>query len=103
MIRLMNLEKMQRGKTIRDIAKEEISHIPRGNASQNELRMLYWPLRMNSLGKKADISKTKEEILIEAISAVRTSHSEFIPKFDKDFFKIDSVKKNNVLEYKIQE
>lgn len=82
----MNVEKMHRGQSIRNIVKDEISHIPRGNASQNELRMFYWPLRMNSLGKKAEASKTKEEILIEAINAVQKTHPEFVPKYDKEFF-----------------
>jgi hypothetical protein len=85
----LNIEKMRRGQSIRDIVKEEISRIPRGNASQNELRMFYWPLRMNSLGKKAETSKTKEEILIEAINAVQKTHPNFVPKYDKQFFRME--------------
>jgi hypothetical protein len=86
---LMNIEEINKGQTMRDGVKEEMSHIPRGNASQNKLRMFYWPLRMNSLGKRAETSKTKEEILIEAINAVRIDDVEFIPKYDKQFFKVD--------------
>ena len=40
-------------KAIREQVKAEMEHIPRGGPAQNELRMIYWPLRMNSLGKKA--------------------------------------------------
>jgi hypothetical protein len=84
----MNLEKkMQRGKSIRDTVKEELRHIPRGNEAQNELRMYYWPLRMNSLGKKAGAPKTKEDVLIEATNAVRKTHKGFVPKYDINYFK----------------
>jgi hypothetical protein len=83
---IMVLTKVKKGKTIREIVKEEISHIPRGNAAQNELRMLYWPLRMHSLGKKAITHKTKKEILIEAINATKTSYPDFMAKYDEEFF-----------------
>jgi hypothetical protein len=84
----MEVEKIQAGKSMRDIVKEELRHIPRGNEAQNELRMFYWPLRMNSLGKKASApDKTKEDILIEAINAVQNTHKGFVPKYNKDFFK----------------
>lgn len=82
----MKTEEMRDAKTMRDLVKEEMNHIPRGNAAQNELRMFYWPLRMNSLGKKATVSKTRGEVLIEAINATRKTHNDFVPKYDKDFF-----------------
>ena len=83
---IMDIEKMHKGQSIRDIVKEEISHIPRGSAPQNELRMFYWPLRMSSLGKKAETFKTKREILIEAVDAVKRTYRDFMPKYDEDFF-----------------
>lgn len=83
---IMDIEKMHKGQSIRDTVKEEISHIPRGNAPQNELRLFYWPLRMNSLGKKAETSKTKGEVLIEAVNAVRKTYPDFMPKYDTEFF-----------------
>jgi hypothetical protein len=82
----LDIEKMHKGQVIRDIVKEEINHIPRGSASQNELRMFYWPLRMSSLGKKAEISKTKREVLNEAVEAVKKTYPKFIPKYDEKFF-----------------
>lgn len=82
----LSIEKMHRGQSIRDIVNEEISHIPRGNAPQNELRMFYWPLRMNSLGKKAERSKTRGEVLIEAINEVKKTYPDFMPKYVKEFF-----------------
>jgi hypothetical protein len=86
---IVNNEKMHRGQPIRDKVKKEIKNIPRGNAPQNELRMFYWPLRMNSLGKKAKAPKTPEEVLIEAINAVRKNYPDFIPEYDKNFFKTE--------------
>jgi hypothetical protein len=51
--------------------------------------MFYWPMRMNSLGKKATeatAKKKKEEILKEAVNEVRKNYPDFEPKYDRDFF-----------------
>jgi hypothetical protein len=82
----MDIEKMQKGQSMRDTVKEEINHIPRGSAPQNLLRMFYWPLRMSSLGKKAKTSKTRGEVLIEAVNAVKQTYPDFVPKYVKEFF-----------------
>jgi hypothetical protein len=85
----MDTKNIVSGKSMRETVQEEISHIPRGNAAQNELRMFYWPMRMNSLGKKATeatAKKKKEEILKEAVNEVRKNYPDFVPKYDKDFF-----------------
>jgi hypothetical protein len=86
---IVSNEKMHRGQPIRDKVKEEIKNIPRGNAPQNELRMFYWPLRMNSLGKKSKTPKTREAVLIEAINEVKKTYPDFKPKYDKEFFKTE--------------
>jgi len=75
-------------KEIREQVKKELEHIPRGNLPQNELRMCYWPLRMNSLGKKAKNIETKEDILKRSIESVKKEHPDFIPQFDRNFFKL---------------
>lgn len=75
-------------KAIRDQVKAELEHIPRGNSDQNELRMIYWPLRMNSLGKKAKTVETKESILKKAINELKKSHHDFRPQYDSQFFNI---------------
>lgn len=75
-------------KEIREQVKGELEHIPRGNQPQNELRMFYWPLRMNSLGKKSENNDTKEEILKKSIEAVKKDFPYFIPQFDENFFKL---------------
>ena len=73
-------------KEMREQVREELSHIPRGIEPQNELRHFYWNMRMKSLGKKAKLDKTKEEVLIEALNAVRKNYPDFAPRYDKDFF-----------------
>lgn len=75
-------------KEIREQVKKELEHIPRGNQPQNELRMFFWPLRMNSLGKKTQNNDTKEEILKKSIDAVKKDYPDFVPQFDANFFKL---------------
>lgn len=76
---------------MREQVKDEMKRVPPGDSAQNELRMFYWPLRMNSLGKKAKTSETKESILKKAIEEVKKGHPDFKPQYDSDFFKLDSV------------
>ena len=75
-------------KEIREQVKEELGHITRGNQPQNELRMFYWPLRMNSLGKKSQNNDTKKEVLKKSIDAVKKDYPDFVPQFDETFFKL---------------
>ena len=75
-------------KEIQEQIKEELNHIPRGNTPQNELRMLYWSLRMHSLGKKAKANETKEEVLKKSIEAIKKDYPDFVPQFDEKFFKL---------------
>ncbi len=86
---------MNKLKEIREQVKKELEqeNIPRGNQPQNELRMYYWPLRMNSLGKKAKSDFTKEDILMQSIEAVKKDYPDFIPQFNEKFFKIGASKK----------
>jgi hypothetical protein len=78
-------------KEMREQVKDEIDHIRRGDYVQNELRMIYWSLRMNSLGKKAKAKETKESILEIAVEEVMKDHPDFKPQYDSDFFKLESV------------
>jgi ATP-dependent DNA helicase RecG len=72
---------------IEQIIGSELEHIPRGahGSSQNMLRMLYNMLRRHSLTISA-IPQTKEEVLREAVNAVREEDPDFTPEYDKDFF-----------------
>jgi hypothetical protein len=73
-------------KEMREQVKDEMEHIPRGSPLQNMLRLYYQPLRMNSLGKKAQIDATKEDILLQSIDAVKEEHPDFIPQYNTKFF-----------------
>jgi Mn-dependent DtxR family transcriptional regulator len=66
----------------------ELEHIPHGarRSSQNMLRMLYNMLMRHSLALQGG-PQTKEEVLREAINAVREEDPDFTPEYDKDFFK----------------
>lgn len=75
-------------KEIREQVKKELEYIPRGNISQNELRMCYWTLRMHSLGKKAKSNETKKEILKKSIERTKKNYSDFDPQYDKGYFKL---------------
>ena len=74
-------------KEMRNQVKQELVYIPRGDFPQNELRMIYWLMRMNSLGKKATGNETKEGILKIAIEDVRKTYPDFEPNYVKSFFK----------------
>ncbi len=84
----MEIKPINRLKEMRDQVNKELEHIPRGNQSQNELRMFYQMLRMHSLGKKAKTKTTKEEILLQSIEAVKKYASNFIPQYDTKFFAV---------------
>lgn len=72
---------------IENIVGSELKHIPRGarGSSQNILRMLYNMLRRHSLTVSAS-PQTKEDVLRDAINAVREEDPNFRPQYDKDFF-----------------
>lgn len=76
-------------KEMRELVNKELEHIPRGNQSQNELRMFYQILRMHSLGKKAKNKATKEEILLKSIEAVKKYSPNFMPQYERKFFKVE--------------
>jgi hypothetical protein len=65
----------------------EMEHIPRHpKQHQSALRMAYWMLRMQSLGKKAKEKKAALQVLQESIESVRQWHPAFEPKYDEKFF-----------------
>ncbi len=74
-------------KEIREQVKKELEYIPRRGYPQNELRMFYWSLRMNSLGKKSQNNDSKEDILKKSIDAVKKDYPDFVPQFDEKLLK----------------
>ncbi len=83
------IESKNRQKEMIEQVNMELKYIPRGNEPQNRLRMYYQPLRLNSLGKKAKTNKTKEDILLESIEAVKGDYPEYTPEYDTEFFKVE--------------
>ena len=67
--------------------KNELSHIPRGEikSPQNLLRFRYSGMRRHDM---VYTNKEKEDTLKEAIDVVQKISPNFIPKYDKEFFKL---------------
>jgi coenzyme F420 hydrogenase subunit beta len=84
------LEGRTKLKEMREQVDRELEHIPRGSFPQNMLRMYYQPLRMHSLGKHARTNRTKEDILLESIAAVKRDWPKFIPHYDAEFWMLAS-------------
>jgi hypothetical protein len=66
----------------------EMVHIPNWpKPGQSYLRSQYWLVRMNSLGKKAEMPRsTASEVLKHCITFLRDEHPEMEFTYDKDFF-----------------
>ena len=76
-------------KQMRATVLAELNHIPKGPAPQGELRMVYWTLRMRSLGRRADRRKTAKEVLEESIASLRGDYPGFKFEYDEQFFSKD--------------
>lgn len=66
--------------------REELSHVPRGDFSQNELRMVYNIERRHDLGRNP--VAPRDGSLKAAIASVESRHPRFRPTYDTGFFRI---------------
>jgi hypothetical protein len=83
----MGMEK----KTMIDLVKRELSHIPEWPFRQRLLRMNYWNARMNSLGRKAEEPDDPKEVLKRAIaSCERVERGPY--EYDAEFFEAESAR-----------
>lgn len=77
---------------MRNLIKEEVAHIPRGNLHQNLLRQFYATIRLNSLGSKAKYPNNKNECLRISIENMKDYAKKegktFEPQYVKNFFKL---------------
>jgi hypothetical protein len=75
-----------RRKYINLAVRFELKHIPRGErrSLQNSLRFRYSALRR----KHIRLGLTRHETLRELVEKIGKAHPDFIPEYDKDFFKI---------------
>jgi len=76
----------QKLKQMREIVLAELKHIPKWPEPQRELRMVYWSLRMHSLGRKVDRQKTAKEVLEESIASLKRDYPDFEFEYDEQFF-----------------
>jgi hypothetical protein len=68
------------------IVKRELNHIPRGEkrSLQNFLRFSYNALRRKHL----TLRKTRDETLRELVEKIKKAYPDFVPLYDKNYFKI---------------
>jgi hypothetical protein len=69
-----------------NIVKRELAHIPKGEKGslQNFLRFAYNALRRKHL----TLRKTRDETLKELVEKIRKAYPDFVPLYDKGYFKI---------------
>jgi hypothetical protein len=65
---------------------EELKYIPQGSAYQNMLRAGYHNTRRRELGQNPEL--TAKDTLLRAIEAVKKDQPDFLPMYDKDFFRV---------------
>jgi hypothetical protein len=74
-------------KEMREQVKAEMNHIPKGDLAQNEFRMMYWGMRMHSLGKYSVKKESKSDVIKKAEEQLKMSFPEYKPMYDKEFFR----------------
>jgi hypothetical protein len=75
-------------KKMREIVSEDLEHIPRFGIDQNLFRQMYSAVRMNSLGRKAEVPDSKVEVLGACIKYYKKTKPDFKPQFDEAYFGI---------------
>ncbi len=74
---------------MRQLVLQEMDHIPRWpKDTQSELRMSYWILRMNSLGKKATLANDRSVVMAKCLAEAKKRHPDAKWLYDKDFFEV---------------
>ncbi len=72
---------------MREKVRAELSRIPDWPEDhQSALRMMYWSLRMHSLGKKAKEKKTAFDVLQDCVRFIQERHPDYKPLYDREFF-----------------
>ena len=74
------------GVDVNEQVNRELKLIPRGDLSQNLLRMNYQMLRSNALGVNADEPLSAKQTLERATAMVRTIDPRFEPRVNSSFF-----------------
>jgi hypothetical protein len=71
---------------MRETVREELKHVPRGDSEQNMFRASYQIMRMNSMGKKAQLPNSKQVVLKSCIDHYKKTTPNFTPQFDEAYF-----------------
>ena len=87
----MNMIDLTRVKKMREIVKEDLKHIPRGNLDQNMFRQYYSAIRLHSLGRRANRPFSKEEVLIKSAGLINKDNPKFSPKVNLSYFDIGKI------------
>jgi hypothetical protein len=66
--------------------RAELAHIPDYPAPQGDLRMVFWSMRMASLGRKRQVVGNAMEVLQQAIATVQPHHPHHKFQYDEAFF-----------------
>lgn len=67
--------------------RNELAHIPDWPAPQRELRMVYWSMRMASLGRKRQVVGTALDVVRQSIDALQPHHPDHMFQYDDAFFR----------------
>lgn len=73
-----------------DITRRELAHIPDWPEHQRALRMAFWNLRLNSLGKKAEYPDDPLAVVEEAVRITRKTYTSEPFEYDRAFFEAES-------------
>ena len=76
------MNRSQRNKKV----AEELKYIPQGSAYQNTLRAGYHNTRRRELGRNP--ASQAKDTLLRAIETVRKDQPDFLPIYDKGFFRV---------------
>ena len=69
---------------MRELVLQEMDHLPRWpKEQQSHLRLVYWTLRMNSLGKKADVPNDRSQVLQRCLESLAKEHLGVEFKYDE--------------------
>jgi hypothetical protein len=71
---------------MRNLVREELTHIPDYPEPQGDLRMIYWSRRMRSLGRKAVREQTRAEVLLDCVAFLRTQYPDYGFRYDPAYF-----------------
>ena len=73
-----------------DLTRRELAHIPDWPQHQRELRMTFWNLRLNSLGKRAEYPDDPLTVVEAAIRMSQVDYPTETFEYDRAFFEAES-------------